>query len=436
MKERGSLIARNALWLILGRGLQCLLNLLAGTLTVRYLGPENLGLLQYGAAYTAFFSSLCTLGIPSVLVKTLTDNPEEEGTVLGTALGMQGASSLVSTLVILGIVYAADGGDPVTVQITALSCAAMGLRVLDTMHYWFQSRMCSRVTALAGLGAFGVTTLYKLALVVWKRPVLWFAAASGLDYGLLGLFLLWAYKRQGGRPLGFSREWCARLLKSSCHFILPGLLIAVYGQTDRIMLKHMAGQAEVGYYAAAVSLCNGWCFVLNALIDAMYPEIARAHGKSKALFEKRNRQLYGGIFYLSMGVSGMLWLLAEPLTVLLYGESYRPGGAVLQILTWYTAFSYLGGARNAWVVCENRQKYLIWTYLAAAVSNVALNLLLIPRFGAQGAAAASLAAQFASAVIAPWWIPGLRENVNLMVQAVLLKDLGRPGRKAKRRDLA
>lgn len=430
-KRRNRKLIQNAGWLILGRGMQCVLNMLVGLLTMRYLGPANVGLIQYGGAYTAFFASLSTLGIPSVLVKELTDHPQQEGEILGTALGLQAFSSAASAVLILGLVFLADAGEPVTLEIAALSCMAMGLRTLDTLHYWFQARMQSKVTALAVLAAFVITAAYKLVLVILKKNILWFAFATVMDQGLLGVFLLASYKRHGGRPLAVSWKWRERLLRKSCHFILPGMLVAVYGQTDRIMLKQLAGQIQLGYYASAVSLCNAWCFVLNGMIDAMYPEITRAYQADRHLFQKRNKQLYSAIFYLAAGVSLLFFFFAELAVTLLYGENYLPAASVLKILTWYTAFSYLGGARNAWVVCENRQKYLIWVYMVAAGANVALNVLLIPQFGAGGAAAASLAAQIAATGIAPWCIPGLRENARLMAQAILPKGLGRAVRKLR-----
>ena len=90
---------------------------------------------------------------------------------------------------------------------------------------------------------------------------------------------------------------------------------------------------------------------------------------------------------------------------------------------WYTAFSYLGVARNPWVVCENKQKYLKYIYIGAAVINVLLNALLIPNFGAAGAAGASLVTQMATTVVLPFAIPALRPNAKLMVEAVCLKGV-------------
>jgi len=59
----------------------------------------------------------------------------------------------------------------------------------------------------------------------------------------------------------------------------------------------------------------------------------------------------------------------------------------------------------------------------ASAACYAVNLLLIPRWGPSGAAAASLAAQVISAVIAPWLLGSLRENARLMLEALCLKGL-------------
>ena len=185
----------------------------------------------------------------------------------------------------------------------------------------------------------------------------------------------------------------------------------------------MLSDAEVGYYATAVSLCNVWCFVLAAIIDSLTPSIYEANRADALSFRRRNRQLYAIVFYLSVAVSAVYTLLASPVIRVLYGAAYLPAAAPLRIITWYTAFSYLGVARNIWIVCKDCQKYLIWVYLFAALANVGLNLLLIPQMGSSGAALASLAAQIITVFVAPLFIKPLRENTRMMLDAIMLKDL-------------
>ena len=62
-------VAKNIGWLISGKLIVKILAFLVGIFTARYLGPSNLGLIDYAGAYIAFFSAICTLGINSVIVK-------------------------------------------------------------------------------------------------------------------------------------------------------------------------------------------------------------------------------------------------------------------------------------------------------------------------------------------------------------------------------
>ena len=201
-------------------------------------------------------------------------------------------------------------------------------------------------------------------------------------------------------------------------------MVSVYGQTDKFMLKQMISDSEIGYYSTATALCTSWCFVLQAIIDSFYPTIMEDYKAGNLVsYERKNKLLYALTFYISAFVSVFFCFLADPIIRILYGDAFLAAVSPLQIITWYTAFSYLGVARNAWIVCENRQKYLKWVYGSAAVSNVLLNLLLIPPFGASGAAAASLIAQVITTMIAPAFIPGLRSNTKMMIDAIFLKGI-------------
>lgn len=79
-------VAKNAGWIMGEKIIQMFINFIVGLITARYLGPSNYGLINYAAAYTAFFSSICTLVINSVIVKEFIEGPENEGEIIGTAL--------------------------------------------------------------------------------------------------------------------------------------------------------------------------------------------------------------------------------------------------------------------------------------------------------------------------------------------------------------
>lgn len=416
-------IVKNAGWLICGRVARMMITLVVGLLTARYLGPSNNGLLNYANAYVVFVTCFCTLGTNSVLVKEFMDAPQKEGEILGTTLLLRAASSFLSALVIVGIVCVVNRDEPTTIAVVAASSIGMVFHIFESLDYWFQSRLQSKVTAMVTLIAYAITSAYRVVLLVMGADVLWFAFASSLEYVSMGTLLILAYRRNHGSKFTFSAAYAKALLRKSCHFILPGLMVAIYGQTDKIMLKQMMDDAAVGYYSTASSLSIVWCFVLSAIIDSMIPSIMSAHKTDHKEFVKRNKQLYAIVFYLSLFVSLCFTLLADVLISVMYGQAYMPSAPVLRIVTWCTAFSYLGVARGAWLVCEGKQKYLVYISAAAAVANVVLNWLLIPLWGASGAAVASVIAQFMSSIVGPFFVKPLRANSKMMIEAILLKGI-------------
>lgn len=422
-----SKVAKNASWLITGRVIQMVLSFFVGLLTARYLGPGNYGLISYAGTYTTFFASLCTLGINSIIVKNFIDYPEEEGMTLCTAIILRAASSIASLIAIVGISFIADKGEPITQMVVFLCGIGMVFQIFDTYNYWFQAKLQSKFSAIATLVAYISVSLYRIILLVLKKNVAWFALASSIDYAVLACFLAIAYKKNSGPIFHFSWTKAKQLLKESYNFILSGLMVSIYGSTDRFMLKQMIGEESVGYYATALTLCNMWVFVLSAIIDSLTPPIMQAHNENIDTYNKRNKQLYMIVFYISVFVSICFMIFGKLAIRILYGEAYIGAAMPLSIITWYTAFSYLGVARNAWIVCEHKQLYLKYLYLGAAITNVLINVVLIPRWGASGAAMASLLTQINTILVFPAFIKDLRPNVRLMIDAVLLKDIFNKG---------
>ncbi len=413
---------KNAGWIIGGKIAYMAMSFIVGLLTARYLGPSSYGLISYATAYVTFFHAFCTLGITNILVKKFVDSPDEEGVTIGTTLVLRGISSLFSIGVIVGIVAIVDRGENLTVLVALLCSLGVMFQIFDTINYWFQRRLKSKYSSLASLVGYFVVSAYRVLLLILNASVEFFALATAVDYLVIAVFLIIAYKKNQGPKFSFSLKKGKELLRESSSFILTGMMGAIYAVTDKFMLKQMIGETVVGYYAVAVALSTIWCFILSAVIDSVVPSIMEAHNKEEELFEKRCVQLYAIVFYLSLFVSLMFTLFSDLAIKILYGKAYLPSASILKVVTWYTAFSYLGVARNSWMVCKNVQKYSIIIYVTAALSNIVGNYFLIPILGAVGAGLASLITQILTIVIA-FFIKPLKRNFILMCKAVILKGV-------------
>lgn len=416
---------RNAGWLVGGKLIQMAMSFVVSLWSARYLGPSNYGLLSYVSAYVAFFTSLCTLGITSsVLVSELTKHPDDEGVTLGTTIVLRLISSLLSVIMIVSIVFVVDDGDPLLIWIAIFSSVGMLFQAFDIIEYWFLKRYLSKITTLASLIGYAITSLYKIVLLVGGKSVIYFAIATSIDYIAIAVVLFIAYRKNKGPKLHFSRQRGKEILSISYHFILSGMMVAIYGQTDKIMLKLLLSETEVGYYSTASSISTMWCFILSAIITSLSPSITRLKEEGNEIdYRRKNRQLYGLIFYISIAASSLITILASLIIKILYGEAYAGSVAPLRVIVWYVAFSYLGVARDIWLVCENKQRYSKYMYVIAAIANVGMNFLLIPLWGATGAATATLITQILTSIVIPLLWKDTRENVRLIGEAIVCIDI-------------
>ena len=416
-------VAANISWILIGRIIYMILNFVVGLLSARYLGPSNYGLIGYAAAYTTFFSSVCSLGINSIIVKEIIDNPNSEGTIIGTSIVMKIVASFLSLFTIIGLSIILDQNEPLTRIVVLIYNISLILQVFDTFKYWFQSRLQSKYTEIAVTIAYVIMAIYKIILLMSGKNVKWFALANSVECLIVAVVLFILYKKKGGQKLNFSWNDGKRIIKNSYHFIISGVMVALYTSTDKFMLKQMIGENEVAYYSTATVVSSLSSFVILAMIESLTPVIMKAYKKDYNLYKKRNRQLYAVVFYISIFTSIVITIFARDIIKILYSDKYISTIAPLRILTWYSAFSYLGGSRNSWIVCEKKQKYLKYIYFFCVFSNVLLNYLFIPRLGSAGASLASLITQFASVMIFPLLIKELRPNVKLIIDAILLRNV-------------
>lgn len=411
------------MWLITGKVVHMILSFVIGLITARYLGPSNYGLIGYAGTFTTFFAIFCNLGINSVILKNFVDHPDEEGETLGTTFVLRFVSSVLSIGLIFLITSIADRGEPVTITVVTLYSVSLVFHIFDSFHQWFQSRFLSKYYAIATLISYLFVSAYKIVLLVTHCSVEWFAVSNSVDYIVVAMLLYAFYRSQNGPAFSASFRKAKELLSVSVSYILAGMMTAIYAATDKFMLKQMLDESTVGYYTLAVSVSSMWVFVLSAIIESMSPQIMEYHNASRDQYLRTNKKLYALVFYLSILASAGICLIAPLFIRIVYGEAYAPSAALLRVIVWYTAFSHLGVARNVWVVCEKKQKYLKYLYFGSALTNVGLNLLLIPMLGAVGAAVASLLTQFSTVFVFPLLFRELRPNVRLMMEGILLRGV-------------
>lgn len=387
-------ILKNTSWIVGCKIVQSLIALAISMLSARYLGPSNYGLLNYASSVVNFVVPLAQLGLRNVLVEEIVSHPEREGKTLGTSLVMSVVASLFCIAGCIVFVATVNAGERDTLTVCTLYGISLIFQMTEMIQYWYQAKLLSKYTSITALIAYGFVALYKILLLVFEKNVYWFAVSYAFDYCIISLILIFLYGRLGQQKLSFSFSLGKELFSRSKYYIVSGMMVTIFAQTDKIMIKMMLGNAENGYYSTAVACAGLSGFVFLAIIDSFRPVIFESKKENKEKFENNLILLYSIIIYLALAQSVFFTLFAKPIVNILYGEAYRAATPLLQIVTWYTAFSYMGTIRNIWILAEEKQKYLWIINLSGALLNVIGNWFLIARIGVAGAAIASVATQF------------------------------------------
>ncbi len=176
--------------------------------------------------------------------------------------------------------------------------------------------------------------------------------------------------------------------------------------SDRLLLALFLNEDAVGHYSAGYDLAFQSITLLLTIVNtAAYPLAVKALERGGEACA-REQLAHNGELIIAVALTsaaGLVALAPAVLTVFI-GEAFRPGAAaILPIVAAASALSAIKAFHfDIAFHLGKRSTTLVWITAFAAVINVVLNLLLIPRFGAVGAAWATLAAYAIALVISAY----------------------------------
>ncbi len=393
---------QNTSWLLAERVFRLCTEFVVWVYIARFLGPDGLGVIGFAQSYVGLFIPVVMLGLNVIVVKDLVDGVGSKEVLLGSTFALIFLGSILAiTLLLFGMQFLTlEVIERKVVFILALSLFFYPLHVID---FYFQSIVLSKYVVYAKSVQAIVGALLKLYLLYQKADLVWFAYALLFDVVLLGFGLLYFYWKQGL----LIKKWRAntlvmkRLLKSSYPLLFSGIAISVYMKIDQVMIKQFLGAASVGNYVAAVRISEVWYFFPMAIAGSVFPALLNAKRVSKDLYENRFILLFSLMFVMALSIALPVTFLSPWLVSSVYGESYLTTASVLSIHIWAGLSVFLGVVRGKWMVAEGMQVYDLSFQLFGAFANIALNYFMIPKFGINGAAYATLVSYFLATLCAP-----------------------------------
>jgi O-antigen/teichoic acid export membrane protein len=410
----------NSFWLFLDQSFRMVAGLLVGVWTARYLGPERYGWLSYALAIVGVVTSATSLGINNVVVRELVLRPQESAPLMGTAFRLRCLGASVGVLACLLIAWwRGRPDDPVKGLIIVLSLG-MVMQLGDVIDLLLQARQESWVSAWIRMGANLLASFLRIGLLLADAPIIWFAAAAVAEFGLSSLGWLWVARRRGWQYQAWHGEWVRMLtlLKESWPLALAGLTIYAQAYADQVIIGSALGGSQLGQYAAAIRIISVFSFIPTVIQTVAAVEITRAKQEGEVRYQQRLFNLYRLMIGIFLVVAVPLILFGSQIAQALYGHAYAGASVLLPWLTLRLLFTNFGVARSIFITNENLFRFALATAVAGALVNIALNLVLVPAWGAPGAIAASMVSFIITTFGLEPFQPRARQNLYLMLQAI------------------
>jgi PST family polysaccharide transporter len=390
-------IIHNIGWMGSGRVIRLGGSLVVGAMVVRYLGPTGFGTFSYAMAIYGLFNILSNLGLDYLVVSdiALSKDVQAEEQVLGTSFLLKVGASLVTTIAATGYAWLTHPNEATVIAIVAMLSVASIAQGFDVIDYFFQAKTLSRLTVLPQLAVFLCSIMTRMIAVWLKCSLLTFGMIAALEILAteLGFAFIYARRHKNLARWGFSKARAISLIEKSWPLTIASLLITIYMRSDQILLGSFCSKAIVGQYSAAVKLSEIWYSIPTIICASVMPRLLKGKDSVPSVYYARLQKLYNLMAGVSLVIALAVSFLGRYVIVLLFGSSYIPAANILAVHIWTGPLVFVGCVSGVQLIHENMTRVSLHRSAAGAVSNVLLNLVLIPKFGGIGSACATLIAQ-------------------------------------------
>ncbi len=380
-----------------GQALYLILAFPAGVLLARLLGPDGKGAVDLAILLPTLVGLFANLGFSTSGAYLVSSNrfpsPDVIANLAGTWLLLSALlTPIYCTLAALGWLSAlAPGvGSGLLLAGTLLIPLTLGRDYLASVILGHQQFVLYNSVPVV----YAATNLLGIGVLVWTLKLDRAGALGAVLASQFGCVLyLLAHLRRfwDGRP-----RLQASILREAASYGLKGqagnILQFFNYRLDVLLLAQFRSLAEVGYYTLAVSLAELLWYIPNASALVVFPRTASAREEARQ-FTPLVFRIVSGI---TLTAAVVLAVVGRPLINLIYGTKFLQSG--MPFLFLLPGVVCLGGAKVLSADLNGRglPQYNALGALISLIVTLGLDLLLIPRAGANGAALASSAAYFSS----------------------------------------
>lgn len=194
----------------------------------------------------------------------------------------------------------------------------------------------------------------------------------------------------------------------------------IYTQTDRLMINHYLGVEEVGVYTIGMQLSNILAILIGPIQNSLFPKFLELY--------RNDYQKYYNFYKLTNTIITQFYLIITLISIVVvkytfkYVYSSQYDGAILiySILAFSVFIKANGSLQTSHMTIKNITKKSFYKTLVSLILNIILNILLIPKYGINGAAIATLITQFIALFLIDFFIKEYQEQAIIQLKSLNL----------------
>jgi O-antigen/teichoic acid export membrane protein len=277
----------------------------------------------------------------------------------------------------------------------------------------FAARALSKYATITQIIVSTTIQLLKLLMIFLGQGIVWFAAIIILEMLLGALASLYFYVvTLGHNPLNWTwnRTYARTLTLVSLPLLFAGVSSYIFNRIDQVMLMHISDATSVGLYQSAVQVTELLGnLVPGIIIASVAPALINAKKGNEHEYFHRMRQLLIFVGGLSFVIVAGIYICSGLIVHILYGSAFMGAVSILHIYVWSSLIYMIMLILQQHLVNDNHTIVFFFLSASTALCNILLNLVLIPSYGATGAATASIISLLLYLIL-PLLYPKLRRD--------------------------
>lgn len=367
-------------------------NVILFILISRLLGASHAGQYSLAFSYTLIATRLTFWGLDQLLIRDSSKDKQELDRLFNNSLLIRGLLAIIAWSALYGLIQHAlphiDGKTRLVVVLLAASTLPETVSNLCESVYISKQRMDLVVLIRVPVAAIKIAGA-SLALLLGYGLVVVAWVINAASFGGMVANLALVYSRfVGGRPR-LDVRFCTRHLRIACPLAASGALYIVNNRLDILILSFFVSEAEIGVYSAAVTAVSGLLLISHAYRIAVFPALARLFATDRRAGSRLYLYSVKYMVILSLPLAVLLPFFGGPISAV-FGKEFRSISQVLNIMAWLLPPMFVNVPIARLLVIANSQRIAAGTMAMQLVAKAALCLVLVPEYGALGAAWASL----------------------------------------------